>query len=846
MAQRILRKRYENFFGVDLKSTDLVRPEQFASGMMNAQYRKSGSIEKRKGYQGHAASEGGHGLFVYNRVNPTSNAEEPETLSISNKLHKLLESTLTVTYTGSDPTALISVFYDTSNDEFRCQILEGASTVLDQSLGIGFDEASPVTIGTLQTNVNALTNFTASVTGATTTPAAFIKVVRNHDLTAEAYDGIASYWSDVNKTVTAPFAGSETNKNSLDFENVSATQINNVIYFANGYDEVQKYDGQTIYRAGLTAPPSVIVSLVGSGSITGSNYLHKAQFIQKDAVGNIIEGNLTTSASGPLTAAGDDFLVTIGALAQSSGFNTNCALATSNQVGVTTIAVDDGSGGDHSLQVGDTAYFLDRSTSAYVEREVTARTTTTIDIAGAAVDVNNNDAISNNLRIGIYRNKTSASATPTVFFLVAEVPNDSYTASVQFTDALPDASLGAQLIEPVVDRSPPQKGKYISQFRNQMVTAGNQSAQTTVYYSDVDSPEYFPAGSNSFNIDTVAGDIITGISPNNEVFAVFKTKSIHIVSGNIADGTIRIDQLTSDIGCAAHATIQELRGSLIFLSDRGPYIMTGGQIPAPAGGNRIEPVFDASGLAEEVKVLLFSTQILTDAHTFRLKRSVAVNDRDNERYILYVPTETVTSTNRHANANSKIFVLDYNRDAFLIWTNMNMAGGVAVNGDEFYFSERRYSTFNSSVDHILYRRLNIGDAFDYQDNNIAVDFSYDSQWETLGEPSVLKKMLRLRFFGLEELANNDLVVTVKEEHNYVRDVTQGEFTLTFSASGYGVAAYSTSQYGNPLEATLKHKLSHGRVRSHRLRFSNNREQENVILTGWEVEAAPTHRLGYKS
>jgi len=38
MSDYLLQKRYVNHLGLDLKSTDLVRPEQFASDMLNAQY----------------------------------------------------------------------------------------------------------------------------------------------------------------------------------------------------------------------------------------------------------------------------------------------------------------------------------------------------------------------------------------------------------------------------------------------------------------------------------------------------------------------------------------------------------------------------------------------------------------------------------------------------------------------------------------------------------------------------------------------------------------------------------------------------------------------------------------
>ena len=50
MSENLLKKSYMNHFGVDLKSSDITRQDQYASNIKNAQYRKSGSIEKRKGW----------------------------------------------------------------------------------------------------------------------------------------------------------------------------------------------------------------------------------------------------------------------------------------------------------------------------------------------------------------------------------------------------------------------------------------------------------------------------------------------------------------------------------------------------------------------------------------------------------------------------------------------------------------------------------------------------------------------------------------------------------------------------------------------------------------------------
>jgi len=836
MAEHLLVKKYINHFGLDLKSSDLTRLGQFASGITNAQYRKSGTIEKRAGFHAHAPDEGGHGLFTYSRIDPDTNKQDSELLSISDRLHKSNVSVLSVTYSGGDPTSFISIFFNVSSSEYVCQIQEGSTIVLNEGLGKGFDEASIKTIDDLKIDIDALTGFTATVTGVTTTPAAFLKTVRNFDLTSSSFSDEARNWEEVNKTVTAPFIGSETNKNDSDFENVSSVQINNVMFFSNGYDEVQKYDGQTVYRAGVPSVASLTVAKVGAGSITGTKYIHKAQYIQIDAVGNVTEGNVFTSTSGEIDVTAEDFDVTVANILASSGFNTNAAIVDGAQVTVTTITVDDGSGGLHTLKAGDSAYFFDAVTSDFVTRNITSITSTSITIAGAAVTVADSAVVSNNLRIALYRSKSSGS-TPTTFFLIDEIPNDSFSATQVFRDDNIDSALGAQLIEPLTDRSPPTKGRYISSFRNQAIIGGNLENQNTIFFSDVLSPEFFPFG-NQFDVNSVAGDVISGIAPNNEVFIIFKKKSIHLLSGDISNGNIRVDQVSNDIGCVAHASIDEVRGSLFFLSDLGPRKITGGQLPQPIGAaqnnstvSRIDPVFEEKGLSDEEKL--------------QLKRSVAINNRLDEKYILFIPAESTTSGDVHPNSNSRIFTHDYSRDAWLEWDTLNMAGGITEFDDGLFWTERRFSSFNVAVDHVLLRKMNLNDSFDFQDNTDPINFEYKAQWEFLGEASLLKRFLVLRVFILEDNPNNEVMLDVETEINFIEDAVQSSFTLLFEGVGYGVGPYGVSGYGDPVEPTLKHKLAIGRNRALRVIFKNSEDQQNVLLTGWELEMALPFRPEFK-
>ena len=810
--------------------------------MNNAQYRQSGSPEKRKGYQGHAAHVGGFGQWTYQRVNPTTGVLEPEVIKIDQNLWKGLETQIEIDYTGLATSAEISIFLDPTTSTYKCEIQEGAIVVLSVNLGTGIDEVSPYTATQLNTAINALTNFTATLTGAGTTPAAFFKIVRAWDLVAMGNLTLeAFYFSQVNTPLTNPFSTYYSHKSDADFENVSAVQIQNCMYFGSGYEDIYKYDGQTFYRAGLPEPASVTSAIAaGPGAITGSNYFHRAQYIQYDNAGNIIEGNIASTATG-LNPAAQNMDVTVANILAATGFNTNCAIVNGAQVAVNLITVDNGSGGNHTMKVGDTAYFFDAVSGTYVTRAVTATGLTTITVAGAAVTVADNAVISNNLRIEIWRNKTSA-ITPSVFYLVEEIPNNSFAATQVYTDSKTDSNLGAQLIPPATDRSVPPRGKYISQWNGIAMLAGNLLNPLILYYSDVDGPEYFPADSNQLLIESGAQDIISGIAPNNEVFTVHGQSSFTVVSGDILTGQLRIETKSRDTGCVAHATLAEVDGLLCWLSSRGPRYSTGGQVPLPLGASvdanrqesasRIDPEFDNLGRPSQEQYVF--------------KRALGYSDLLTGWYLLYVPTETSFGSDISPNDNSRVFTYDKNRDAWLIWSNLNLQGGISQLNRELFFSERRYSNFTGSLQSYMYRRHNLEDAWDYADNTEAISWEYDSQWDPLNEPSVLKKYLKLRIFALEEITNNEFTLTIEQETNYQKEVAKATFTMSIPGGGYGITPYGTTAYGDPGQGEDTHPLHRDRIYSTRFRFKNSTIHENVVMTGWEIEAVTPYRAEFKA
>ena len=823
-------KRYQNFYGVDLKASVIEANDTFATDIRNIQMKRNGTLEKRRGFQRYAKDEGGFGLFAYQQN--LADGERVEILTADTKLYRLNKSVLTLTYSGV-LTAAVTVSYSVEDSQYKLVLIEDSEEVASHLLGIG-TEISPVTLTSLAAAITA--PFSATITGDGTVSAAFLNLTLLETVNTTAAI-TAGAWEEVSCPLAAPFAGSATHKDDSDFENISSVVTKNCLFLSNGYDEVYKYDGQTLYRAGMPTPEDFTIVNAAAGA-SGSWY-YAAQYIQKDAVGNVIEGNLTfvqTSGTAYEPSSGDPATLTLKNILSTTGFNTNCAIVNGLQTG-TTLNIDSG----HTLQVGDTAYFYDAVSASYVERKITAKTATSITIAGAAVTVADNAVISNNLRIALYRTQINGGLA-SVFFELAQVPNNSFSATQLFLDESTDVQIAdnTRLLIPVTDRSPPQKGKYLSVFQNLLVTAGNLDEPNVVSFSDIESPEYFPIPDNQVTISNLIGDKITGIAPSNENFIIFQKYSVHAITGDVPNTNFRVDQLTNDIGCVAHASIQNIKGLLFFLSPVGPRVITGAEIPKALGPDkqnplvsRIDPIFEQRGAPE--------TEI------WQVKRAVALNDRLGEKYWLFIPAETEQGTGaRSTNTNSRVFVFDYSRGAWLVWDTIAPTSGIVATEEDIYWQGREWDATAAVNRAYLHKQQILNDPEAYQDISEPISAYYKSPWEFLGEAGVLKTFKAIRVYGVETI-DKEYDLSISTESNWAEDTELSALSMTFgSGGGYGDSEYGVEPYADPAPTAQFHPLANGRVYSLRVVFANAQEQTNFNLSAYELEVAAPYAAQFKS
>lgn len=313
----------------------------------------------------------------------------------------------------------------------------------------GFDVTDPYLISTFiatisGANPTGVYGLQIAINGDSNYPAAFIQIIEPIIIDSNrTFEMDYWYWEKINSTsIGPPFPGSANihYQNSPDFENASMAAYDDVIYVANSLDYPQKYDGQTVYRAGMplgVRPPLSAdnTSFVSQPFAANDVYEYAITYEQVDNRGHIVEGEIsetwtqtissmdTNSAidltvTNLITTAGNNWNTNGGLydasspmpkgsygpdsqgfyyalVALSAGFtlkigdsayyaDTECAEMTTTQTSplVVTILVKAG----HNVLPGDTVYFID-STSVERQRLVMSVLPTSITIAGDPVGV---------------------------------------------------------------------------------------------------------------------------------------------------------------------------------------------------------------------------------------------------------------------------------------------------------------------------------------------------------------------------------------------------------------------------------------------------------------------------
>lgn len=852
--QHIITKDYAVLRGwsTDSKYT---RPPNVMETAVNIMRLPDGTNSPRRGYQAVCTKIGGLGTSTYDCKDCGT---QQLVINQDGNLYKQQYGTINISFSGIsvsdfisyeikvdstltsdiipgdfDPYAIIP-FEACVTDSIVMNVYNAAgATIFTQQFGKGFGVAFPYLISDLLIALNAISGVTATAVGDTSVPAACIYIQEKINIANGKSRTLNwSYMTQVNHTVTSTFYGLSANVASPDFEIASFAAFAQNIYICSKYDFPQKYDGQTVYRAGMPIGQTITAALTSSGSITATDLQYAITYEQLDNSGRIVEGE-ASPLSNAVSPAGQNVSLTIPTLIAGSGWNTNCAIVDGNQVGVNTILVNV----NHTIKIGDNAFFID-SSGVTQTREVSAITANTITILGAAVNVTNNQVISNNLKINIYR-QTGAGG---ILRLVKTIPNNSFATPITFIDSVAAGAEGRELDIPPRPNTPPPKTAYVVPFGTILCFGGDPINDDFIWYSEADNPEYVSPTNNFIvpaNDDDVSGLGIAGSS-----LITFKDRSIYTISGDLINNQFTVDPVASgsNIGCSSHHSIAQVGGLLYFVFGTGVYTMNATTIfPTDKYGNPVP-------ISLPIDQYFRSVPMDYDM-SFRLKRSVAINYTFDNQYILFLPCEDDpedSSGVKYANNNSQVLVFDYEGKNWYQWTNWNAAGGFAIIGNDLYFQDRtrpEAGNFNTNnyKQHRLYRET------DYADHVSPIRVTIRTSWEALGQPRVRKKYIRaiLLFDEVSNLFQNpEFEMSFRTFLNYINKNpdTQATVTTVRNAIPFSIAPFNWTTFAGYDDPFLVVPLKQGTAaKGLQIGLQMKKLNSSFKLQGFQLEIATDFR-----
>ena len=818
MAYQI-SKYYRNILGLDLRVSDLNRNSGAATESINTLFRQTGALSKRNGSHLKCGNDeaGAAGLIKFNNVDIGTGSITEELLSIDDELKKYTQQTYTITYTGAT-NAYYDFYLDPDTATFKWDLYEDSDLVFSQDCGTG-KAVSDTTVAEIKTLVDAETGFAMTIT---TSPGsekiAFSDLGRVVALDSGGVDSYYYTWTTIPSpgTYTTPFTTHWATRDAADFEIASQAQMLDVLYIANGYDALHKYDGARVYKAGLPKQLDIVDLGTAAGTLAAGTYKYKTTATHTDNKQNILESD----ASDELTAVLASPLAKIGIMPgheDDSGYGVAQAIVNGAQTSA-TITVDSG----HDLLARDIVYYKDSGTGLISSVEVLSVTDTVLTLA-SSIAIADNEVIGQ-MKLTLWRTKDGGS----LFYLVLEEVNDNRSAGFSFSDNTADSALVQEKIDPIKVPSPPPICRYIDVWRGQLVMTGNRVSLNTVYYSDFDG-ESFPTD-QSFVTESRLGGGNSGIKSLDNSLFVFKPRSILTVTGDLGTDQFQVDALGDDgVGCVANATIKEIDGSLWFLGQQGIYSVN--RQGHTQRSEQIDPKFD---------------------RTYSEKRAIAHYWIEKDLYLVSLPFfSTDAGSKKYLDkTNSFIMVYDLYRTAWAEWNTLNMSGGIAEYQGDIYIAGFDQNPVDSTADTYFTKILDSGLEDDYADHSEGISFSYKTHWEALGEPSVYKKFLRLKVHALDgtigDFETDKFTLSISTEHDYVQ-ASESVFTLDFGGGslGYGESPWGEFVWGESRLEQMTSKLASKKAKALRTVFSNATIHENVLISGYDLEISASYDLQIK-
>lgn len=423
----------------------------------------------------------------------------------------------------------------------------------------------------------------------------------------------------------------------------------------------------------------------------------------------------------------------------------------------------------------------------------------------------------------VWRTKVGQAAAGPWYF-VADWPVSHSTATFTWIDNKSDVNMNLLFDDAEPGEEIPRACKYLSNWQQQIVQAGRpvdgtlkdsaypsvtaisstyklQTKYTesflcdfqSVYWTDSLSPEGFPQdGLHEFAIDTKFADKVTAIAQNKDSLFAFKERSTAVLSGDLSGNDIVMEVLEADAGCVSHKTVEEVRGSLVWLDKiNGFFSCVAGRLPENIGF----PIQDFQKINPD---------------KLDYKTASAANYRKESLYVCSVGNST--------------FVFDYadngtlKRNCWYFWDRISGRSVMATSDDKLLIWDGT-RTWKMKVTNTKY---------DFTDHKSAIPMVINTAWSAQGFPTIDKHYLNLWINSIQ----GDFTLTVKQYGNYLEDVVASQSNVEF------IAESSSKKFiKQPVKAYLP-KLSS-------ISFGMENEEKNkwVRIQGYEIQYSPDYATG---
>lgn len=774
--------------GLDKKSNDLTRATDKASDMVNMEYDTQSTIKKRNGFA-EVIIDGGSvakfdDLIYYNSkdefIGFTNHARSIQVLKRNGSSFTTRELIFPYQQYGSFTASLYPIDANTSTMD--------VTSFISGNIVIG-------------SNISDLGGFYAKDTYVI----AF----------GTGTGGTGTYI--VSNSQTTPGTTTFVSRFAMSNISISYCENQNNLYFNNTdyLSFVMKYDGSNLYRSGLPTPRNGLInSQDGYPQLTNTIAgFTRVFYSQKD-----INGNITYSPyyQTPLKATNISVL-SIDSMAYNGslegGFlgkycsrvgNTSFSLSASNLT-LPVIRHNYVAGEKFLMDTENKAITLVPVGKNFITLDIESVTSTSITFTAASVGqytINFANLILTeypvDVRTKIHVGLSSQELTNYIV-LAYTIDNSSVTNTKTLIGAelildlnRPNGTNFEDIYDSAFLKLMPPICKYIASYGNQIAYASIQAYFTgytnlldapnqridfvntsLITYSDTSTGDG-PEGTSDYNFakvgETWDGDI-TGIRRCNDSLVILKNRGVFSIDGTLIDGQYSLRKINSNfVGCTSHKSVLDADEGIYFQGHNGLYFTNGVNI---------------TKLSYEIDSVFLSGSYL-NTRSVRLKKK--------QKSFFYVP-DILSGT-------YKIVIIDYYYQQIYMWNSATLPSSGIVedkNGDVYFCDGLKMYKFNDS----------------YTDNGTAITSLYSTTWHHAGEPSLNKKWLSLRTFGL---TSDAFTATITTEGDW-----QAGTSLTTNSSVYS----STTQTDfKMLDMQTKKSL--------RINFSNSTNNENMVLTGYEL------------